>query len=198
MDHGEEWLPVVNWESLYEISNTGQVRSFKRWTNSGMRGGKLLKPWLRKDGYYEVSLFSSPTGTVPCPTCGSPQPVEGAEKRKAKKRVHHLVLESFVGPCPEGLEALHGPGGKLDNRVENLTWGKRAKNMGEDRVRDHQSNRGEHHGLTTLTWGQVCEIRQRIEDGWQQNSLATLYGVSKQTITNIKTRHTWAHPPEEW
>jgi NUMOD4 motif/HNH endonuclease len=197
MDHEEEWLPVVGWESLYEVSSKGQVRSFERQTRSGTRGGKLLAPFLRKDGYYEVQLFRSPELT-PCPTCGHPQPiVTGETLLKKKKLVHHLVLESFVDPRPDGLEALHGPGGKQDNRPENLSWGKRSQNMGEDRVRDHQSNRGEHHGLTTLTWDQVCNIRAMIGKV-PQNELARMYGVSKQTITNIKTGHTWAHPPEEW
>lgn len=198
MEIQEEWLPVIGWESLYEISNQGNVRSFGRQTRSGIRGGNPLAPFLRKDGYYEVQLFRSPE-IVPCSTCGHPQPVESAEKRKQKKLVHHLVLEAFVGPRPDGLEALHGPRGKRDNRPENLSWGKRAKNMGEDRVRDHQSNRGEHHGLTTLTWADVCEIKRLLAEGTvYQYEIADRFNVSKQTITNIKTGHTWAHPPEEW
>lgn len=111
--------------------------------------------------------------------------------------VHLLVLDTFVSQCPEGQEALHGPGGKRDASLTNLSWGTREKNTGPDRARDHQSNRGERHGLTTLTWEQVCEIRSLIGK-IPQNQLALRFGVSKQTITNIKTRHTWAHPPEEW
>jgi hypothetical protein len=113
--------------------------------------------------------------------------------------LHHLVLEAFVGLCPEGQEALHGPGGKLDASLNNLSWGFRAQNMGEDRVRDHQSNRGEHHGLTTLTWENVCEIRRLLaESTMYQYEIANLFRVSKQTITSIKQRKNWVHPPEEW
>lgn len=176
----EEWRPVRGWEGLYEVSNTGKARSLPRPTPHGMRGGNELGHYVRKhDGYPEVRL--------------------GAPGRKPQKRMlHHLVLEAFVGPCPEGLEALHGPGGKLDASLPNLSWGTRAQNIG-DRVRDHQSQRGERHGLTTLTWEQVCEIRRLVaERKMYQYEIAARFGVSKQTITNIKTGHTWAYPPEEW
>jgi len=174
------WKPVASpgWEHLYEVSNRGKVRSLRRKTRSGWRGGKLIGTYVRHDGYPEAQL------------CG------GSQKR-LKRMVHLLVLEAFVGLCPEGMEALHGPGGKLDASLANLSWGTREKNTGEDRVRDHQSNRGERHGLTTLTWDQVCNIRALIGKV-PQNELARLYGVSKQTITNIKQGKTWAYPPEEW
>ncbi len=175
----EEWREVPGWEGLYEASNRGQARSLKRKTPSGMRGGRLLKPFLRRDGYYEV-YFSR-------------------DSQRTSWLVHRLVLTTFVGPCPEGMEALHGSTDKLDNRLENLQWGTRARNMGEDRVRDHQSNRGEHHGLTTITWADVLEIKRLLAEGrLYQYEIADRFGVSKQTITNIKTGHTWAHPPEEW
>jgi DNA-binding XRE family transcriptional regulator len=93
--------------------------------------------------------------------------------RRLKRMVHLLVLETFVGT--------------------------RAKNMGEDRARDHQSNRGERHGLTTITWADVLEIKRLLAEGnTYQYEIAQQFGVSKQTITNIKTGHTWAYPPEEW
>lgn len=34
-----------------------------------------------------------------------------------------LVLETFVGPCPEGMKAIHINGDAEDNRLENLKWG---------------------------------------------------------------------------
>ncbi len=174
----ELWKSVLDWESLYEVSCLGNVRSLRRKTRSGWRGGQSLTPYIRRDGYPEVYLY--------------------VERRRTRKLVHHLVLEAFVGPCPKGQEALHGPGGKLDASLTNLSWGTRAKNTGEDRVRDHQSNRGEHHGLTPLTWADVCEIRRRHAAGTSQNQLAREYPVCVQTINNIVNFHTWAYPPSEW
>lgn len=52
--------------------------------------------------------------------------------------VHRLVLETFVGPCPEGMEARHvktnDPG---NNHLENLEWGTPKQN-GEDRKRHRE------------------------------------------------------------
>jgi len=51
------------------------------------------------------------------------------------RRVHHLVLETFVGPCPEGMETRHLNGDPSDNRLENLAWGSR-----EDQISDQKKH----------------------------------------------------------
>lgn len=49
-------------------------------------------------------------------------------QRKYKTfRIHRLVLQAFVGPCPEGMEARHLNGDPSDNRLENLCWGTPGK-----------------------------------------------------------------------
>lgn len=44
------------------------------------------------------------------------------------KYIHRLVLEAFVGPCPDGMEALHSDGNKTNNNVDNLRWGTPSEN----------------------------------------------------------------------
>jgi hypothetical protein len=52
------------------------------------------------------------------------------------RQVHRLVLELFVGPRPEGMEACHYPDpDKANNRVENLRWDTHGENA-KDRYRD--------------------------------------------------------------
>ena len=46
-----------------------------------------------------------------------------------RRLVHRLVLETFVGPCPDGLECRHLDGNPANNRVENLRWGTRIENI---------------------------------------------------------------------
>jgi uncharacterized protein len=110
----EQWKPVVGWEDFYEVSNKGRVRS----------RNKVLRAIENAHGYIVVNLT-------------------GAGQRSQRK-IHSLVLEAFAGPCPEGQEALHGPGGQQDNRwPQNLSWGTREKNVA-DKLRDgtHQINQG--------------------------------------------------------
>jgi len=38
------------------------------------------------------------------------------------RRVDHLVLLAFVGPCPEGYECRHLDGDPANNHVDNLRW----------------------------------------------------------------------------
>lgn len=120
------------------------------------------------------------------------------DNRVRRHLIHRLVLEAFEGPCPPGMEARHGPAGKSDASRGNLCWGSRAENTGPDRVRDGQSNRGERHGLSTLTWNQVSEMRERAADGESFSSLSRAYGVCVQTVSNIIHHRTWRYPPSEW
>lgn len=106
MTTGEEWRPVVGYESFYQVSDQGRVRSSKF--------GNMLYAPPNRDGYIRVKLSFN----------GS-----------RKWFVHQLVLEAFVGPPPEGCECCHGPGGPGDNRLVNLRWDTRSANRG-DCIRD--------------------------------------------------------------
>lgn len=123
----ERWIPVVGYEGLYEVSDRGDVRSLKRprktyLTQHGKElvltwfEGRVLSPSADKDGYLKVSLSKNGKSKV--------------------FRVHRLVLESFVGACPDGMECCHWNDVPDDNRLENLRWGTSASN-GKDKRRNH-------------------------------------------------------------
>lgn len=48
--------------------------------------------------------------------------------RHRRRSVHQLVAETWHGPKPEGMGALHRNGIHSDNRPENLYWGTPAQN----------------------------------------------------------------------
>jgi hypothetical protein len=100
----EEWRPIAGYEGIYDVSNTGSVRS---WTKA-KRGG-LLAPAHDSDGYLVLGLSRS-----------------GRAKRH---KVHRLVLEAFVGPKPAGLICRHLNGIKTDNRLTNLAYGTYSENL---------------------------------------------------------------------
>ncbi len=49
--------------------------------------------------------------------------------------VHRLVLETYVGPCPEGMMGLHKDDVGTNNKLGNLYWGTRSQNA-EDAIRN--------------------------------------------------------------
>ena len=100
MENKEEWLPVVGYEGLYEVSNLGRIRSLK--DNHGKSRMRYLKLSKASTGYFCV------------PMCK-----DGAEKRIS---VHRIVAKAFI-PNPDNLETVnHKNEIKTDNRVENLEW----------------------------------------------------------------------------
>lgn len=64
-----------------------------------MRNGKVLKPRPLPSGYLRISL--------------------GGTK---DQYVHTMVLETFIGPRPNGHQASHLNGDNTNNFVLNLTW----------------------------------------------------------------------------
>jgi hypothetical protein len=114
----EEWRDVVGLEGLYQVSSHGRVRSLDRviTRKTGAKQsykGKLLKPALLKVGYLYVNIRGS-------------------------KAVHRLVLEAFVGPCPEGMECRHLDGTRTNNHLSNLRWGTSSENNQD--ILDHGTN----------------------------------------------------------
>lgn len=106
--------------------------------------------------------------------------------------VHKLIAEAFLGPCPEGLQILHGPAGKLDNRPENLKYGTAQENM-EDKKRDGTYQGGTKNGRSKLTDNQVREIRKLNAEGVFVVDLAKRFGLTKAAVRFIVIRKTWKY-----
>jgi hypothetical protein len=121
----EQWRAVVGFEDLYEVSDEGRVRSLDRLVRCGKKGGMRLVPGQM------MKFFQHTYG----------YPMAQLSGRAGDKRhlVHHLVLEAFVGPCPEGQEGLHWDDDPTNNTLTNLRWGTRSENK-YDSVRN-----GGHH-----------------------------------------------------
>lgn len=120
----EVWKPVIGYEGLYEVSSLGRVKSLARTVHrSNGIPQRIPEKYLRLTvppiGHVVVSLYK----------------LGGGLKGSRKHQVHRLVLESFVGPCPEGMQALHWNDTYGDNRLENLRWGTSTENS-EDLVRN--------------------------------------------------------------
>lgn len=102
----EIWKDVVGYEGLYQVSNTGKVKSLDRYEKCGnfkrFRKGKIMKLSIDIYGYTKIQL---------------------CKKGKSKWfQIHRLVAEAFTQnpnnyPCVNHKNEI-----KDDNRVENLEW----------------------------------------------------------------------------
>lgn len=113
-EEDEDWAPIVGWEGWYEVSTFGRVRRVVG--GKGSRSYGRCKKLTVSRAHAVVSLNRPGTQEV--------------------RLVHHLVLEAFSGPCPEGMEGCHNDGNSLHNAVSNLRWGTPQSNA-DDRVRDN-------------------------------------------------------------
>lgn len=156
-----QWKPVVRFETRYEVSDTGIVRTIKN--------GHIKVPQILRYGHHAVLLW-----------CGNKQNMI---------RVHRMVLEAFVGPCPAGMECRHIDGKSANNAVSNLAWGTSTENQ-RDRVRHGTSNRGERCAAAKLTTAQILAIRDDLR---LQREIAADYGVGASQISRIKAKLRWSH-----
>jgi hypothetical protein len=139
-DSQEEWRAIAGHPG-YEVSDMGNVRTSDLFDSAGrlaVRSVPVAQCLTRSGGrnnkwrvaYWEVSL----------------RRLDQKDFRdRARRKVHHLVLENFHGPRPPRMVGCHGPGGELDNRSSNLRWDTQRANI-EDM---HRARGGHHNSLLT-------------------------------------------------
>jgi hypothetical protein len=105
--------------------------------------------------------------------------------------IHRLILETFGGPCPPGMEACHNDGNPLNNSASNLRWDTPGSNQADRRTHGTSGT-----GTTKLTEDQVREIRaeySRGKKGCGYLVLSRKYSVRFGTIKAVVMGKTWKH-----
>jgi len=110
----EIWHPCAGYETHYEVSNYGNVRSIERMVAHPLGGkkiqyGRVLKVGKASNGYLIVSFC--------------------VDKVKSNHSVHRLVVRAFIPNEDNKPQVNHKDGNKHNNHVDNLEWVTRSENM---------------------------------------------------------------------
>jgi len=169
----EIWKPVVGYESVYEVSNIGNVKRVLQ--KKGTQSGRILKPRkMTKTTYYYVNLWHKNQGKSIC--------------------VHVLVAEAFLGKRIGHLVVNHKNGNRTDNRVENLEWITQSENIrhGFSNLGRPKSDSGEKHARAKLKNADVLKIRELHATGKYTNvKLGEMFNVDPRTISQIHLMQNW-------
>lgn len=157
----EKFKSIKEYESYYEISNYGRVRSlYGRYKNC-----EFKKPYVRNDGYVVINLVK--------------------DKKQKTFYIHKLVAEYFVenNNC-KNTEVNHIDGNKQNNLYSNLEW----CSSGENKLHAYNNGltkRGSDRPSSKLSEDDVKKIPQLIKDGYSIKEISIKFGVSTTSIHHV-------------
>lgn len=100
----EIWKDIKGYEGLYQVSNTGKIKSFRKWKKASCPEEYILKPSANENGYLSVTLYKS------------------TRRKRDKFLVHRLVAAAFVPNPNKHYYVNHIDENKQNNRADNLEW----------------------------------------------------------------------------
>lgn len=167
----EIWVDIVGYESIYQISSLGRVKSLER-TEKHWRGGiskvteKIIKHF--SSGIYpRVNLCKN----------GFAKPYS----------IHRLLGEHFIPNPNNYTNVLHSNDVKTDFRLENLRWGNQSDNV-KDKFKNGYKNSDKQRAISSKN----CVLRNskivlNTQTGIFYDSVkdaAYAIGVKHQTLAN--------------
>lgn len=171
------WLSVVfrkleGWPG-YGVDTDGNVWSCWRlgpgakgfsdaWRKLKPGGGKYLHVHLRKNG------------------------------RSYSVRVHKLVAETFLGPCPPGKETCHRDDNPRNNRLSNLRWDTHKSNC-VDRRRNGRHPIGSQSVLARYDEETIAKAKGLLNEGIRVGAVASVCGINRPTVSLLKAGLIWTH-----
>lgn len=164
----ERWKSILGYERNYKISTNGRVMNVKT--------GRVIVSQITgvsPNARIMVHLWKN-------------------NKRKAAA-LGRLVLQTFVGPCPEGMECCHSPDRDIWNcKLDNLRWDTRLSNA-EDKRKHGTLPLGENHWKAVLDIPTVKLIRQLHVSGLSYVKIGKRLGRPSTTIRAVVKRWNWGH-----
>ena len=88
----EIWKDIKGYESFYQVSNLGNVRSLDRYVKNGtsnrnIKRGRVLKPCINHKGYLQVHLVANGNSKLVV-----------IHKKHIHKKAHYIFLFIYLSP----------------------------------------------------------------------------------------------------
>lgn len=145
----------------YEVSDQGRVRQTKT--------GRVRKPVQFSNGYLALRCYDG-----------------GEGYHGTNYYVHFMVMRTWVGPRPEGMQVSHQDGTRTNNRLDNLKYESRKENCNKYFNKWYKGSTRRKLSVET-----VKAIRADHSTSCQQWALRL--GVSRDTIGAVRRYRTYKH-----
>lgn len=171
----EIWKTIPGYGGHYEVSTRGRIRVKDRIIQKRTRHGGMMQQFYKGR---HLKLSQGKWGHL--------YTTIGVGGKTLKLSVHRVVLETFVGACPEGMEACHNNGVANDNRIENLRWDTHHNNN-QDRKKHGRYATCSDHPMAKFSKSLILDIRS----GHVDKKEAMAIGVSHTHFYRIRNCETW-------
>lgn len=166
----EIWKDIAGYETHYEISNHGRVKSKYAGRN------KIIPPHKLRTGYFDAHLSL------------------GGKLKYVL--IHRLVAKAFI-PNPENKPCVnHIDADKSNNAIWNLEWVTHYENEMHSIANGLRTPfAGQNNPINKLNEKTIIEIRNEhvIQKRGDPVRIGKIYGVHANTIRDIIRRKTWTH-----
>ena len=170
----EIWKAIKNYEGLYEVSNTGKVKSLNR---------VIINKHGKEQKYNEIILkpynYQMPNSWYSTITL--------CKNHVAKKMLlHRLIAEAFIENCDNKPHINHIDNNGLNNSIENLEWCTHSENMihaqKQGRLFKSQSNGGKVGGEinSQKSYKDIDSMIGKTFNYWKVISYAGKIGKNKK------------------
>jgi hypothetical protein len=101
--------------------------------------------------------------------------------------------ELVLGMIPQDLCVCHHCDNPACVRPDHLFLGTQAENLHDMAAKGRSGQLGERNCFAKLTATTVLEVRRRVSSGERYAGIASDFGITEATVSDIKRRVSWSH-----
>lgn len=152
----EIWKKILEYEGLYEVSNTGKVRDLK---------GNIKPMYKNNKGYLCLSLYYN--------------------GKTYHSTIHRLVAKAFI-PNPDNYSQInHIDCDKDNNIVDNLEWCNQRYNYDEG-MKTFQYSKNEEHYFAKLKNSDIPMVYNLYKLGFTRVTVSRIFNVNPSSLEAIE------------